>query len=278
MTAYEDRIREAMPELSPSFTLLADFLLDSYIQTAFLTATELAHTLDIDPATVVRFSQRLGYQGYPELQREIRKKVKCEILAEPVEEANTASEAALRAIEETIRSLEILHRSFPAHVAEELINILDESVRVIILAEGLATSPANSLAIWLEAAGYTIHLASGSPSRLAWSIAGVRRRDLVLAVEVDENTPFLAQALADARAAGAHTVALVAAPSMQATLHANLILASQSHPEPSIRQILLESIVFALVRMLVHTRPIRFKQGVERARALTHRYYEGQLD
>ncbi len=278
MTAYEDRIREAMPELSPSFIRLADFLLDSYIQTAFLTATELAHTLDIDPATVVRFSQRLGYRGYPELQREIRKKVKREILAEPGEEANSASEAALRAIEEAMRSLEILHRSFPVHVAEELINILDESVRVVILAEGLAASPANSLAIWLEAAGYTVHLASGSPSRLAWSIAGVRRRDLVLAVEVDEDTPFLAQALADARAAGAYTVALVAAPSMQATLHADLILASQSHPEPSIQQILLESIVFALVRMLVHARPMLFKQSVEKARALTHRYYEGQLD
>lgn len=278
MTAYEDRIREAMPELSPSFTRLADFLLDSYIQTAFLTATELAHTLDIDPATVVRFSQRLGYRGYPELQREIRKKVKREILAEPSEEASTISEAALRAIEETMRSLEILHRSFPTHLAEELINILDESVRVVILAEGLSASPANSLAIWLEAAGYTVHLASGSPSRLAWSLAGVRRRDLVLAVEVDEDTPFIAQALAEARAAGAYTVALVAAPSMQTTLHADLILASQSHPEPSIRQILLESMVFAIVRMLVHARPMRFKQAVESARALTHRYCKGQLE
>ena len=63
MATYESRIRRARPGLSPSFIRLADFLLDSYAHAAFLTATELAHVLDVDPATVVRFSQQLGYRG-----------------------------------------------------------------------------------------------------------------------------------------------------------------------------------------------------------------------
>jgi DNA-binding MurR/RpiR family transcriptional regulator len=33
----------------------------------------------VDPATVTRFAQRLGYAGYPELQREIQELVKEEL-------------------------------------------------------------------------------------------------------------------------------------------------------------------------------------------------------
>ena len=57
MRSYENRIREARETFSPSFERLGTFLLDSYAQAAFLTATELAHTLDLDPATVVRFGE-----------------------------------------------------------------------------------------------------------------------------------------------------------------------------------------------------------------------------
>ena len=80
MQNYEERIREIRSDLSPSFEVLANFLLDSYSSASFLTATELAYSLDLDPATVVRFAQKLGYAGYPELQREIQQRVKDELL------------------------------------------------------------------------------------------------------------------------------------------------------------------------------------------------------
>ena len=73
--SYEERIRQDRSNMSKSFAKLADFLLDSYIESAFMTASELAHELDLDAATVVRFAQTLGYTGFPELQREIRQRV-----------------------------------------------------------------------------------------------------------------------------------------------------------------------------------------------------------
>ena len=65
MSTYEERIREVRRGLSPSFARLADFLLDSFAEASFLTATELAHSLDLDPATVVRFAQKTGLPGIP---------------------------------------------------------------------------------------------------------------------------------------------------------------------------------------------------------------------
>jgi DNA-binding MurR/RpiR family transcriptional regulator len=81
--SYEDRIRQERATMSKSFAKLADFLLDSYIEAAFMTASELAHELDLDAATVVRFAQTLGYKGFPDLQREIRQRVLTDLLVRP---------------------------------------------------------------------------------------------------------------------------------------------------------------------------------------------------
>lgn len=264
MDSYEVRIRSVREALSPSFVRLADFLLDSYAQASFLTATELAHTLDIDPATVVRFAQKLGYPGYPELQREIRCKVKDELLSEHPPLDGAAPDAGLLALEEIEHSLELTRRSFPLQAAQGLIRLLDESERVIVLAEGLALSPARTLSNWLEAAGYTIHFAGSALADLARAVASARRGDLVLAVEVIEETPFLARALAEARASGVRTAAVVAAPSSQAARHAEIVLAAYAHPNPGIGQILVEAVIYALVRMLVQERPGLFSPVQER--------------
>jgi DNA-binding MurR/RpiR family transcriptional regulator len=268
---YEERIRNARNGLSPSFVRLANFLLDSYTEAAFLTATELAHTVDIDPGTVVRFSQHLGYRGYPELQAEIRERVRRECFLEVKTESNTPSEAAANALDEVVQTLRAVQRSFPVDVANKLITLLDEVERIILLAEGHADPPANTLAAYLEAAGYTVHRSSGSPSGLARAVAGVRKRDLALAVCVNEDTPYIAEALAGAKDAGAHTVSLVANPSSQSAISADIVLAGFSHPDPGVGQVVLESMVYALVRMLAHARPARFRGAEERVRAMTER-------
>ncbi len=81
--SYEERIRQERSNMSKSFARLADFLLNSYVEAAFMTASELAHALNLDAATVVRFSQHLGYDGFPKLQREIRQRVKDNLLIRP---------------------------------------------------------------------------------------------------------------------------------------------------------------------------------------------------
>jgi len=271
MTSFEDRIREARPQLSPSLKRLGDFLLDAHIQASFLTATELAHTLDIDPATVVRFSQRLGYPGYPELQREIREKVRHELLDEHPTLPDTPAAAAGAALAGAIRHLDLVRRAFPFEAAEKLLAALDEVERVIILSEETALAAAEILAGWLEAAGYTVHLAGRSPTGLARAIAGAGKNDLVLAAEVSEETPFVARALAEAHARGLRTAALVGAPSLEAARHADILLAVHASPEPALGQLVLVASVYALCQMLAQARPGRFLAAAERVGQLTRR-------
>lgn len=271
MATYEERIREVRSSLSPSFARLADFLLDSYAEASFLTATELAHALDLDPATVVRFSQKIGYPGYPELQREIRQKVKDQLLARREAEPGTAAAACDAALQDVAQALELTRRGFPSQAAQGLLNALDGAKRIVVLAEGLAYTPARTLAAWLEAAGYAVAIAGNGVTEMARAVAGLRKGDLVLTVIVDEQTPFIARAMAEARSAGVKTAALVASPSAKAAQHADLLLAAHASPDPAVGGILIQSMVFALVRMLLHARPGLFRPVQERVSEMTHR-------
>ena len=91
---FKERIREHYDEMTPGFRKLADFIMNQTLDVAFLTATRLSRRVGVDPATVVRFSQDLGYSGYRELSREIKNYVRDQVTStyREVEEATTEEE------------------------------------------------------------------------------------------------------------------------------------------------------------------------------------------
>lgn len=61
-------IQERIDEFSRSQKDVARYIVDHLDEAAFLTAEELARRAGTSSSTVVRFSQALGFEGYPELQ------------------------------------------------------------------------------------------------------------------------------------------------------------------------------------------------------------------
>jgi DNA-binding MurR/RpiR family transcriptional regulator len=69
---FKERVSEARKKgFTPSFNKVAEFIENNILTAALSTASQLARANDVDPATVVRMSQRLGYRGYPELRAEL---------------------------------------------------------------------------------------------------------------------------------------------------------------------------------------------------------------
>lgn len=58
--------------LSPKLKIVADYVVDHLATCCFLSSLELAKTLDISYSTVIRFTQQLGFSGYPEFQKFLR--------------------------------------------------------------------------------------------------------------------------------------------------------------------------------------------------------------
>ena len=70
--SFKERVSEARQKgFTSSFDKVAEYIENNMLTAALSTASMLARANDVDPATVVRMSQRLGYRGYPELRAEL---------------------------------------------------------------------------------------------------------------------------------------------------------------------------------------------------------------
>jgi DNA-binding MurR/RpiR family transcriptional regulator len=71
----ERRIAERAGRLTPSQARIADYVLRSPETVVFLSARELGRHLDVSDATVVRFAQELGFQGFIALRHVLQQHV-----------------------------------------------------------------------------------------------------------------------------------------------------------------------------------------------------------
>lgn len=250
--SYEERIRRERPDMSKSFAKLADFLLDSYVEAAFMTASELAHQLDLDAATVVRFAQHLGYKGFPELQREIRKRVMDDLLVRPVEalEDESVPGVVANAMAELSLALEQTRISLDTGAVAELVEKVGAARRIVVLAENPAQAAAYNLVHFLEQGGFPIYIARSGVSDLARTVHTALAQDLLLAIEVSGQSPYIAGALEEARKKGLPTAAILGAASLASARAADVVLAARSHPSLGVGIVTIEAMIYALAQAL----------------------------
>ena len=249
---YEERIRQERPQMSKSFAKLADFLLDSYVEAAFMTASELAHTLNLDAATVVRFSQHLGYSGFPKLQREIRQRVKKDLLIRPLQAQVPDSVTGISALamNEVLHALEQTGISLDTEALGKLVEEIGHARRVNILPEGPAQATAYNLVLFLEQGGLPVYIARTGISDLARMVNIATAQDLLISLEVSGQSPYIANALGEAQARGIPTATIVGSASLPSARYANTVLAAQAHPSIGVGIISIETIVYALAQVL----------------------------
>jgi DNA-binding MurR/RpiR family transcriptional regulator len=250
--SYEERIRKERPYMSKSFAKLADFLLDQYVEASFMTASELAHALNLDAATVVRFSQHLGYGGYPKLQKEIRSRVKSDLLIRPeqAKERNSVPGIVAATMEELARAIQQVRISLDTDSVSRLVEMIGQSRRIVILAEAPAQPAAYNLVYFLEQGGFSVYIARPGVADLARTVHTASQQDLLLAVDVAGQSPYIARALEEAQAKGIPTAAIVGAASIPSARSADVVLEAQAHPSLGVGIVAIEAVVHALTQTL----------------------------
>jgi DNA-binding MurR/RpiR family transcriptional regulator len=148
---FKERIREYYDALTPGFRKLADFLMQDTLDAAFLTASELARRVGVDPATVVRFSQEIGYSGYRELSREIKRYVRDQVTAtyREAQEAKTEEDVLNVVLDNTEQQLQQFRTTETENLARA-IRVLKGASKIWVTGEFTSQSIATFLADGLD--------------------------------------------------------------------------------------------------------------------------------
>ncbi|MBN1953982.1 MAG: MurR/RpiR family transcriptional regulator [Anaerolineae bacterium] len=229
---FREKIKQAYETLTPSFKRLGKFILNNELEVAFMTATELAQAMDVDAATVVRFSQTVGYRGYRELAKELRETVRQDLQATYVDldKAKTVTEKLQALLENERSNLGIAVAQVTDHAAE-IVTLLARAKRVWIIGEASGQYLAPYFASHLRAAGINANAVDADPAEAAWALWELGEKDLVVGLGVSGTGLDTAAALRFARERGAATAALsVSAVAPPAQVAEHVLVCASSTP------------------------------------------------
>lgn len=209
---YREKIREYYDHLSRSYRKVADYIMSNYYEVSFMTAAQLAYAVGVDTTTVVRFSQRLGYNGYPELLNDIREQVKSEIYAayEPKEllADDPAGSFKDRAEQEQHNLKQMLIHNPPEHI-RRVAEMFAAAKHVVLVAEGYAEVVAAMTAEQLRHRGISAEATTNDPVRMAGTLISLSAGTLVIGISATEYGDNVAKALSFARSKGCATLGVV---------------------------------------------------------------------
>ncbi len=122
--SFTELIAEA--KLTKTGKIIADYILDNMINSCFLTSTELAANLDISEASVIRFSRSIGFEGYIDFQRYLRR-----IHLNTITKISGQIESSSARYEESIRQ-----HPGEMHFGIEAMKIAQQSLRNLFMDNG----------------------------------------------------------------------------------------------------------------------------------------------
>jgi DNA-binding MurR/RpiR family transcriptional regulator len=210
---FRERITRNYQALSPSFKKIADFILTSHQRVAFMSASRLAKHLGVDVATVTRFAQQLGYDGYTQLIREIQEKV-----LEEMREARAPMADRLKAAEGSFAqtlwrdwvNLEKTIQNIAPEQAEQALATLRAARRIYLVSEGMGAGLAQSTASFLHMCNPDVFVLTHSTFDLALALKDLGPEDVVIGVGSTRYAYAATQALKLGRKVGAKTIGVIA--------------------------------------------------------------------
>ena len=198
-----EKIRQIYPQLTKSQKRLADFIATSYREAAFMTASCLSRRLGLNEATVIRFAQRLGYSGYPQLIQDVQAIVQEELGTGPQSQVLAEQGPLVRLLKAEIENLQRTISHIPAKIAYEAMNMLQEARQVYVLGQGIAAPLAQLFSLSLRALGISADNSFADPLRLGIVLNNIDESCMLIGISAGMESQQVANALDYAKQRGA---------------------------------------------------------------------------
>lgn len=179
-------IQIKFPRLSKGQKLIAEYILKHYDKAAFMTASKLGSSVGVSESTVVRFSNELGYNGYPELQKSLQEMIKNKLTTvQRLELSNdyitqeNALKGVLKSDMENIRATleKINHKTF-----ETVIDSLFRARKIYIIGLRSSNALAEFLGFYLNVILDNVQIVSYGVSDIFEQILNISENDLVIGI------------------------------------------------------------------------------------------------
>jgi DNA-binding MurR/RpiR family transcriptional regulator len=253
LKSLSDYIQERFDEFSRSQKDVARYIVDHLDEAAFLTAEELARRASTSSSTVVRFSQALGFEGYPELQQSAIEEYRTTIAG-----AGSAGNGALFSFDHSelegslgadYTNLEETARKLTREQIETSVNALATAHRIVIVGVDQMAFFASYLRHTLSLLDIRAEIVASTGGESLQRLGRIDDETLVIALSAGRAHPLLLRAMKLALHRGARTLAISDATMSEVGEHAEHTLYFSSNSPSFARS---NTALMALVQALAH--------------------------
>ena len=180
-------IQDNMTSFSKSHKKIAQYVLEHYDKSAFMTAAKLSYIVGTSESTVVRFAYELGFEGFPEFQSALQELIKnklttvqrMEITSSKMSEKNILHSVIQSDIEKLKGTLESIDNS----VFLDAVEAISNARNIYILGARTCSSVASFLGFYLNMISDNVKtIATNSASETFEQIYRVSSDDVVIAI------------------------------------------------------------------------------------------------
>jgi DNA-binding MurR/RpiR family transcriptional regulator len=186
-TPLELRISRAERRLNHRRRRLVQAILENARETCFLSSRELAKRHRVDPATIVRTVQALGYSRFSDFAADLRghflrSLTPYEVMQAAASQALDPRDRIRQTLQEDLERLRSLQSSLSPDQVVALARQIHRARRIVVVGVDLAASLSWFLAYGLTALGFHAEAPVGSAGNLLHHVRFLTRKDLLVAI------------------------------------------------------------------------------------------------
>ncbi|NSW90441.1 MAG: MurR/RpiR family transcriptional regulator [Firmicutes bacterium] len=206
-------IHNKYTEFSKGQKMIANYIINNYDKAAFMTASKLGQVVGVSESTVVRFATKIGFDGYPQLQKMLQELVKSKLTSIQriaISSSKLSEENVLKSVLQS--DMEKIKLTLEEIDQEEFNNVVESILRanrIYILGVRSSASLASFLGFYFNLIFSNVRLVhTTSVSEMFEQIVRASEGDVVIGISFPRYSKRTIKAMQFARDTGATVIAI----------------------------------------------------------------------
>lgn len=272
-----DRIEIYYSSLSKGHKKIADYIKENYEKVSFMTAAALGKACSVSESTVVRFASAIGFDGYPELQKNLQETVKNRLTSvQRMEAANKydGEDFIERTFAADIDMIKKTRDNISREDFQGSVEAINKAKRIYILGVRSSASVASFASFYMSFLYDVVLVDTSAASEMFEQLLRISSEDVVIAISFPRYSTQTIQALKFAQSRNATIISITDGKMSPIAPYATYLLVAQSTMVSFVDSLVAPlSLVNALIAASARERQEEVHQNLEALEQIWDEYH-----
>ncbi|MGI6584343.1 MAG: MurR/RpiR family transcriptional regulator [Lutisporaceae bacterium] len=228
-------IQTGFHRLSKGQKIIAQYIMNNYDKAAFMTAAKLGEVVGVSESTVVRFANTIGFDGYPQLQKQLQEMVRTKLTT--VQRIEMSSDYSNKAsilkniLKSDMENIRATMEEIDSTAFEQAVKVISEAKNIYIIGLRSSTALAEFLGFYLNFIRDNIHVVTYTIGDIFEQLFRIGKDDLVIGITFPRYSTRTLKAFEYVKSKGANTIAITDSVLSPLCSYADYTLIAKSNME-----------------------------------------------